>query len=81
MELKLRGEVNSPLQVLRSATSINAELLQCSGQLGCIKPGALADIIVLSFDPMRDLMPFEQAEKSIALVMKNGDIIRNDLPN
>lgn len=79
MELKLRGEVSTPVEVLRSATSINAELLQRSGQLGCIKPDALADIIVLDFDPMKDLAPFMHAEQSISLVMKNGEIIRNKI--
>jgi imidazolonepropionase-like amidohydrolase len=81
MELKLRGEVNSPIEVLRSATSINAELLQQSGRLGCIKPGATADLIVLNFDPLKDLAPFAQPTQKIPLVMKNGEIIRSDLPN
>jgi imidazolonepropionase-like amidohydrolase len=75
----LRGEVSSPLEVLRSATSINAQLLQRSDQLGCVKPGALADLIVLEFDPLKDLGPFAQAEQTISLVMKGGDIIRNEL--
>jgi imidazolonepropionase-like amidohydrolase len=79
IELKLRGEVNSPLQVLRSATSINAELLQRSDKLGCIKPGALADLIVLDFDPLRDLASFSNAERNIPFVMKGGEIIRNAL--
>ena len=39
-ELELRGDVSSPLEVLRSATSVNAEILQKSDELGCIKPGA-----------------------------------------
>jgi imidazolonepropionase-like amidohydrolase len=71
--------VSTPLEVLRSATSINAELLQRSDQLGCIKPGALADIVVLDFDPMKDLTPFIHAEQRIPLVMKNGEIVRNEL--
>lgn len=79
LELKLRGEVSSPIEVLRSATSVNAELLQRSDQLGCIKPGALADIIVLNFDPFRDLTPFAHAEREIPLVIKNGEIIRDGL--
>jgi imidazolonepropionase-like amidohydrolase len=81
MELKLRGEVSSPLDVLRSATSINAELLQRSNQIGCIKPDALADLIVLSFDPMKDLAPFARPEENILLVMKGGGVVRNELCN
>jgi len=79
MELKLRGEVSSPIDVLRSATSINAELLQRSGQLGCVKPDACADLIVLNFDPVKDLTPFAEAERNVLLVMKNGKIVRNNL--
>jgi imidazolonepropionase-like amidohydrolase len=76
--LRLRGEVSAPIEVLRSATSVNADLLQCSGHLGCIREGALADLIVLNFDPLRSLEPFADAERNIVLVMKGGEIVRND---
>jgi imidazolonepropionase-like amidohydrolase len=79
MELVLRGEVNTPLEVLRSATSVNAELLQMPGEIGCIRAGALADIIVLDFDPFERLDPFEHAERTIPLVMKGGHIVRDTL--
>lgn len=79
MEFQLRGEVNSPFDVLRSATSVNAELLQRSGQLGCIEPNALADLLVLNFDPLNDLGPFAQPEKSIPLIMKGGELVKNEL--
>src|SRR5690606_31476701 len=76
MELPLRGEVNTPIEVLRSATSVNAELLQQEGPLGCVRPGALADLLVLNFDPLKSLAPFADAERNIELVMKNGEIVR-----
>jgi imidazolonepropionase-like amidohydrolase len=79
MEFQLRGEVSSPIEVLRSATSINAELLQQEGTLGCIREGAKGDLIVLNFDPLKDLAPFADAERNIPVVMKNGEIFRNDL--
>jgi len=78
-ELAKRGEVNTPIEVLRSATSVNAELLQMSGELGCITPGAYADILLLDFDPFKDLSGFEHPEKNIPLVMKGGQLIRNTL--
>lgn len=78
-ELALRGEVNTPLQVLRSATSVNAELLQQSGKLGCIAPGAYADILVLDFDPFKNLSGFENGEQNIPIVIKGGQFIRNNL--
>lgn len=78
-ELAKRGEVNTPIEVLRSATSINAELLQKTGELGCISPGAFADIIVVNSNPLNDLTLFQDAEKNIPVVMKGGQFIRNDL--
>lgn len=78
-ELALRGEVNTPIDVLRSATSINAELLQKSGEIGCIAPGAYADILVLDGNPLNDLTLFQNADKNIPVVMKNGEFVRNNL--
>ena len=78
-ELSLRGEVNAAVDVLRSATSINAEILQMSGELGCIKQGAYADILVVNGNPLEDLALFKEAEKNIPVVMKGGKFIRNTL--
>ncbi len=77
-ELELRGRVEQPLDVLRSATSVNAEILQRAGQLGLIAPGACADILVLDFDPLRDLGAFRSPDR-IPVVMKDGVFIRNAL--
>ena len=62
-----------------SATSIGAEILQKSGELGCIRPGAFADILVLQGDPFSDLGLFEDAEANIPFVMKGGHIVRCSL--
>lgn len=78
-ELGLRGEIQAPIDVLRSATSVNAALLQQSGQLGCIAPGALADLLVVEGDPFRDLALFRNARSTIPLVMKDGEFVRNVL--
>jgi len=78
-EFQLRGETSPPLDVLRSATSVNAEILQMSGELGCIRPGAFADLIVLTGDPFKDLGLFKNAEANIPVVMKDGRFVRNAL--
>jgi imidazolonepropionase-like amidohydrolase len=77
-EFELRGRVEKPIDVLRSATSVNAELLQQSGELGRIAPGAHADILVLDADPFRNLALFKEPAK-IPVVMKGGSFIRNAL--
>lgn len=78
-EFELRAQVQKPIDVLRSATSINAEIVQMAGQLGCIKPGALADILVLDGDPFKDLSLFRNPLKTIPVVMKDGGFVRNYL--
>lgn len=78
-ELMLRGQVQKPVDVLRSATSINAELVQRKGELGELTPGALADMVLVEGDPMRDLSVFEHSALTIRLVMLGGDVRRDRL--
>jgi imidazolonepropionase-like amidohydrolase len=78
-ELKLRGEISPALDVLRSATSIGAEILQKRGELGCIRPGALADVLVLAGNPLTDLGLFEDPARNIRLIMKGGNVVRSSL--
>jgi cytosine/adenosine deaminase-related metal-dependent hydrolase len=51
--LRLQAEVAGPLALLRSATSVSAELLG-RDDLGRIGPGAVADLLVLDGDLLRD---------------------------
>src|SRR6185437_12632702 len=77
-ELELRGRVEKPIDVLRSATSVNAELLQLEGKLGLIAAGAHADLLVLDFDPFADLSQFQHPQR-IPVVMQGGQFVRNAL--
>ena len=78
-ELALRGEVSKPLDVLRSATSINAEIVGMPNELGCIKPGAYADLLLVDGEPHKDLSIFQNAENTVPIVMKGGSFVRNQL--
>lgn len=78
-ELKRRGEVNTSFEVLCSATSVNAELLQMEGKLGVIAVGAHADILVLNGDPVKDLSLFENSDNNIPIIMKGGEFIKDNL--
>ena len=75
-EFAYRGEVHPPLEVLRSATSINAEILRQEGRLGCIAPDAHADLLVLEGDPMKNLSLFADTA-NIPVIMKAGNFIRH----
>jgi imidazolonepropionase-like amidohydrolase len=58
-----------PVDVLRSATSVNAAVFQLK-DLGNIKPGYLADIIAVEGNPADDI----KAVKQVKMVMKDGVI-------
>jgi imidazolonepropionase-like amidohydrolase len=62
----------TPIQAIRSATIIAAELLDSSLKIGQIKPGYLADIIAVSKNPLEDITTFE----TITFVMKDGKIYK-----
>ena len=54
-EFRIRGQVQAPLDVIRSATSVAADLLGMSGEIGTLRVGAHADLVVVDGDPLADL--------------------------
>ena len=58
-----------PIDVLRSATSVNAEVFGLK-KSGNIKPGYFADLVVVEGNPAEDI----KAVKQVKLVMKDGQI-------
>lgn len=83
-EFVLRGKWFTPVEVLKQATSVNAELLARSGarnpypgKLGVIEEGAYADLLLIDGDPLQDLSVLEHPEASLALIMKDGRIYRD----
>ncbi len=71
-EFLLRARVLDPIDIIRSATTIGAKLLRMEGKLGCLKPGAFADIIVVNGDPLKDLKLFQEQGRHIPVIMKGG---------
>jgi len=76
LEFRLRGEVLPPADVIRSATSAAAELLGRAGELGTIRAGALADLLVLDASPLDDLAVLADPQTHLRLVIKSGTIVR-----
>jgi imidazolonepropionase-like amidohydrolase len=72
-EMELMQAAGMPAaDVLIAATSGNARAFHIDDRLGAVKPGLLADLIVVQGDPTKDVA----AVRSVTLVMKGGEIFR-----
>ncbi len=78
-EFSIRAEVLTPHEILVQATSNNARLLNREGELGVTTPGALADLIVVEGDPLREISVLDTKGDAIPLIMKGGQIYKNTL--
>jgi imidazolonepropionase-like amidohydrolase len=77
-EFVLRREMSPALDILRSATSVNARLLGMEGRLGALVAGACGDLIVLDGNPLQDIGILAQPG-AVRLVLKEGRIVRDRL--
>lgn len=78
-EFTLRGSVLPAIDVLRSACVINAELLGQSGRLGCVRQGAMADLLVVDGNPLEDISVLGDGGKRIVMIMKDGKFHKRTL--
>ncbi|TMH58855.1 MAG: amidohydrolase family protein, partial [Betaproteobacteria bacterium] len=78
-EFTIRSEVFSPIELLRQATSVNAELMMQTGKLGCIAPGAHADMLVVDGDPLKDISLLAANGKSLRLIVRGGEVVKDEL--
>jgi imidazolonepropionase-like amidohydrolase len=78
-EFALRAQIQSNADVLRSATIVNADLLQRSGRLGVLKPGAFADLLVVNGNPLEDLGVLSGQGERLDVIMRGGVIFKNAL--
>jgi len=61
-----------PLDVLRSATSVNADVFRVGGQVGRVKAGLLADMVIVEGNPLQAISQL----RKVRWVMKEGVIYR-----
>ena len=78
-EFRIRGEVMPAIDVIRSATLIGAEIVRQDGKLGVIEPGAVADLLVVDGDPLKDLGLFKDGGPHLAAIVKAGRFHKNAL--
>ncbi|HXD76918.1 MAG TPA: amidohydrolase family protein [Puia sp.] len=74
-EMELMAEYGMiPLDVLKSATSVNADVFGIGNKVGRVKPGLLADLLVVDGDPSIDIHDIRR----VVWVMKEGLIYHPD---
>ncbi|MDQ0074273.1 imidazolonepropionase-like amidohydrolase [Variovorax boronicumulans] len=78
-EFRLRADVLSPAEAIASATVVGAEVLGMPDRLGRLVPGALADILVVDGNPLRDVECLLGQGERIPLVMKEGVVQFDEL--
>jgi len=65
----------TPMDAIQSATSRAADMLDMNGEIGVLAPGAYAEVIAVSGDPLKDIGELEH----VRFVMHNGAIFKNEL--
>ena len=78
-EFTLRAQVFTPLELLRQATSIAAEMMMLGGKLGCVAPGAHADLIVVDGDPLRDISLLATNGANLRVIVRAGELVKCQL--
>jgi imidazolonepropionase-like amidohydrolase len=79
-EFTLRAQVLSPAEIIRSATTIGAQVVRMENKLGCLKPGAFADLLVVDGNPLKNLKLLQEQGQHLSVIMKGGHFHKNRLP-
>jgi imidazolonepropionase-like amidohydrolase len=64
----------SPMDAIRAATVAPAEMLDMTGQIGVVAPGAYADVIAVQGDPLNDITELGR----VKFVMHNGKVFKSE---
>ncbi len=78
-EFIFRAEVLKPIEIIRQATTVGAEILRQEGKLGIVAPGAYADLIVVDGNPLKKLELFLDQGAHLPVIMKGGQFHKNTL--
>jgi len=71
---KMVGFGMSPMAAIQAATSRASEMLDMKGEIGVLAPGAYADVIAVSGDPLKDIGVLEH----VRFVMHDGAVFKNE---
>jgi len=75
----------TPAEVLAQATSESAKVIRMAGKrnrhgnFGEIREGWVADLLLINGEPLEDISVLRDPENNLALIMKGGEIVKNQL--
>ena len=86
-EFEQRKNFFTPLEMLKQATSTNAELLRLSNSrdpyraapLGVVKEGAWADMLIYDGNPLENIDFVTKPEEHLKVIIKGGRVYKNEL--
>jgi imidazolonepropionase-like amidohydrolase len=78
VEFELKAQVMKPMEVLLSATKVNAELFRMTDRIGTVEPGKYADLVVVTGNPLKNLRVF-QNQDNLRVIMKGGALHKQTL--
>ena len=86
-EFEMRSKFFTPLEMLKQATSTNAELLRFSNSrdpykaapLGVIKEGAWADMLIYDGNPLKSIDFVTKPKDHLKVIIKGGKVYKNEL--
>ncbi len=69
----------TPLEAINSATEQGARALKLEGELGCIAPGYLADILIFNGEPEKTITQLGEQER-FRYIIKDGCVVNTETP-
>ncbi|WP_390623932.1 amidohydrolase family protein [Fodinicola feengrottensis] len=75
-EFRIRSQVQTPIDIIRSATTIGADLIGMTGEIGTLEVGAYADLLVLDGNPLNDIATLADPTR-IRTVIQGGTVVRD----
>jgi imidazolonepropionase-like amidohydrolase len=76
-EFVIRSRVLPSHEVIASATHVAAKLLRMEGKIGCIAPGAFADLIVIDGNPLDDMSLLADQGAHMPIIIRGGHFVKN----
>lgn len=68
----------TPMQAIVAGTRMGAECMGLGSEVGVLREGMLADLLVVDGDPLQDIRILQDRSK-LRLIMKDGTIVKNTL--